>query len=315
MSLYRVRIRLRAPLGTPLTSGTIFGHLCWAWRDREGEASLARWLASLPEAPWAVSDGLPADRLPRPLLTPVPPPRPMRLDEPRRRALEREKELARAPWVGIETWRQLRAGLDEAALRDALAAGGVDAIPDPDPVRVAHNTIDRRTGTTPERAGLYFVVEDWTFAHDDRRDVYVRADAPAERIRALFADVGARGYGRDASIGRGVFAVDGVTDVAWLDDIAGNRMMSLSHGTVSANMAAPRYRLFTHFGKVGIGVAAAGARPWKRPILLARPGATFAPADAGPYGAWLADVHQDRAEVGHNGFHLAVPFVEKEAVS
>ena len=37
MPEHRVRLELTAPIGTPLASGTLFGHLCWAWRERHGE--------------------------------------------------------------------------------------------------------------------------------------------------------------------------------------------------------------------------------------------------------------------------------------
>ena len=54
-----------------------------------------------------------------------------------------------------------------------------------------------------------------------------------------------------------------------------------------------------------------GASAFKRPILLTRPGATFARAGEGRFGEWLVgDVHPTRPEIGHNAFHVAIPFIE-----
>ncbi len=307
MALHRVRIRLRAPLGTPLHSGTLFGHLCWAKRETEGEATLRDWLDALPSSPWMLSDGFPADRLPKPLLKPS---RPERLKTTDVKTLEEGKERKRWEWIALDDWRTLRAALDDAKLRDNVK--------DHEPLdnRTAHNAIDRHTGSTPEEGGLYFVDEDWSFARDDRRDIYVRAPASADEIEALFRIVGEAGYGRDATWGRGVFTVESVEPVAWLDEVDGNRMMSLSHGALSDNMGDPRYRLETHFGKLGVGMLGRTDRPWKRPLLLTRPGCTFTPAGKGPFGRWLAgDVHQTLGEVCHNAFHLAIPFRETEAAS
>jgi hypothetical protein len=67
------------------------------------------------------------------------------------------------------------------------------------------------------------------------------------------------------------------------------------------------------FGKVGREMMASGLRPWKLPLVLAEAGATFAPADAGPFGAWVTGLHQDddpADPIGHNAFHLAIPYTE-----
>lgn len=305
MSLFRVRLHLKAPLGTPLSSGTLFGHLCWARREVSGEVALTTWLAGLPDSPWALSDGFPAGRLPRPLLPPVPRRRERSMTPKLLEELEEIKAKAKWPWINADGWGELRTAVSPAAVEAHTvdAAGGGH--------RIAHNSIDRRTGSTPEEGGLYFLDEDWSFAAAPGRDVYVRAETTAAELTTLFGAVGEAGYGRDATWGRGHFTVAEVTDAGWLDDHAGDRMVSLSHGCLSANMAEPRYKLFTHFGKVAAGVPT--TVPWKYPLLLARPGATFAPADTGPFGAWLTGVHQDRPEVGHNAWHLAIPYTEAAA--
>jgi CRISPR-associated protein Csm4 len=93
-----------------------------------------------------------------------------------------------------------------------------------------------------------------------------------------------------------------------LIDHDGNRRLSLSHGVLTPNMAAPFYKLHTHYGKLG-GLYAGGERsPFKHPLLLTRPGATFSPTDAGPFGALLADAHPHHPEIRQNAWHLCLPF-------
>lgn len=314
-ALLRLRLALSAPLGTPLTSGTLFGHLCWAIRDRDGEGGLLRWLDGQAEAPWILSDGMPAGLLPRPLLPPQAPPR----DQGTRQADE-AKARARLPWIALEGFLAVRGALSEAAIAPHLRADPADihAMDGSDlaQVRRAHNSIDRRRGTTPEEGGLFFVDEDWRHAVAPHRDVYLRTTAPPAEVCKLFAAIGEQGYGRDATWGRGRFTVaEEVTAVPELDGHDGPRRLSLSHGSIGANMAEPRYRLTTHYGKLSDRMAVQGYRVWKRPLLLARPGMTFRALDEGPFGRLLDDVHQDHPGIRHDARHLALPCRDAEARS
>lgn len=303
MPLYRVRLSLSGPLATPLTSGTIFGHLCWAKRDGcATEAAFAGWLHDLAEQPWAVSDGFPADHLPRPLLA-------TSAAAGHRAPDDRAKERARRGFLPVAEFVEIRRRLDAAALDAALDRSKTDPATEIEQV-VAHNTIDRRRGRTPETGGLYFMDELWPKPEANERDLYVETAAAASEIESLFNEVGAAGFGRDATYGRGSFRVGHVGRADDLGGFRGNRRLSLSHGTLSANMTEPRYRLFTHFGKLGWRAVAASKRPWKRPVLLMRPGATFRPANGGPFGAILRDVHQDDPAVIHNALHVSIPYNE-----
>lgn len=311
MTLYRIRLRLKAPLGTPLTSGTLFGHLCWAKREADGEPALVAWLRDLPQRPWALSDAFPADCLPFPMLPPVPLQRPERMDAAALEKLRAAKKRAKQAWINLSDWKEARQRCN-APILQAMEAPSVPAA-QLATVRIAHNTIDRQTGSTPDEGGLYFVDEDWRFADDGRRDVYVRAETTEPELRVLFTAVGEAGYGRDATYGRGHFVVESIDDAGWLDAGPGNRRMSLSLGALTPNMREARYKLFTLFGKLGAGMLGDGVHPWKKPLLLTRAGCTFRPDDDGPYGGWLTGVHQDRPEVGHNAFHLAIPYTEAGA--
>lgn len=322
MPAYRIRLRLRGPLATPLHSGTLFGHLCWAKRLREGDSALTAWLAALPESPLLLSDALPHDHLPRPLLQPGDCPEPAagesRCDFLQR--LQQDKKLRKSTFISVADFLELRPGLGEAGLLARLRkqAAERERIKRAQPprrsrplsliVRQAHNTIDRLTGTTPETGGLYFIDEEWRRDTAAEMDVYAASEIASEDLHALFSTVGEFGSGRDANLGRGRFTATMELADPRLFAHDGNRQLSLSHGVVTTNMAAPFYKLHTHYGKLG-GLYAGGERsPFKHPLLLTRPGATFSPADAGPFGSLLAGVHPHHPEICQNAWHLSLPF-------
>ncbi|WP_135467881.1 hypothetical protein [Crenalkalicoccus roseus] len=315
MELRRFRLVLDrfSAFGTPPTSGTLFGHLAWAKRAREGREALRAWLARLPAEPCALSDLLPADHLPKPLLAPAV------QDDPR----EDAKQARRRRYLPLAAWRRLRVGARAATL-DALLRETRDDPPFLAPARVPHNRIDRATGRTPEAGGggLWVAGELWPKVGREgpRRieaDLYLRGTLPAREAEALIAHVGETGFGRDAATGRGRFTLEGSEAAGWLDERPGGgvsaRMLSLSQGVVTDTMREARWRRFVLFGKLGREMVVEGKRPWKLPLLLAESGATFAPEGDGPFGAWITGVHQDDATIGHNAFHLAIPYTEAAA--
>lgn len=309
---YLVRIWLTSPLATPMHSGTLFGQLCWSWRYLHGEESLARWLRDLREDPLLISDALPRGYLPRPLVRPAA--REQVLPE---RELAAFKRLKKRVWLSRESFLKHRGGLDESRLlvalredeqREAQLAAREELLE----ARMAHNTIDRRTGTTPKSGGLYFTDEWWPPGARLEREIFVESGLEAARVRELFELTGKWGFGKDASTGRGRFDVESVEPAPReLFEFPGNRRLSLSHGTLTPNMGDCRYRLHVHYGKSG-SLYSIGAKPFKYPMTLLTPGATFQPADDGPFGALLENVHPAYPQVVHSGWHLVVPFAEPE---
>jgi CRISPR-associated protein Csm4 len=188
---------------------------------------------------------------------------------------------------------------------------------------MAHNTIDRLTGSTPDEGGLFFVDEDWSWGLPARdsdgvvstgpdRDLYVEAnEGESERLRGLLTEVGERGFGRKAGLGRGRFRVMDITRDIELEEGPAQRRMSLSRGAITPGMTDVRARLVPHFGKIGPELSVgAGTPPFKRPLLLTEPGASFVEVKPGRHGAWLRNVHPARPEIGHNAFHVSVGFAE-----
>jgi CRISPR-associated protein Csm4 len=296
-----------------MVSGTIWGHLAWAIRYLEGPDSFASWLLEQETGPWLLSSCMPTGKLPRPLLKPAP--RGEGLATLAEMSLE--KQARKVPFISEELFIELRDAMSDLALVQALKdelrrpqqahgkmAGGGAAMR-------AHNRIDRWTGSTPETGGLYF--DEVHFgASEAGHQFFIQTESPClERLQALLDFVGDSGYGRNASTGCGHLHFL-LKEEKSLFSGTGNRAISLSHGILSRNMAEPRYRQHVHYGKLGGDYAKGEFSPFKYPILMAKPGATFAPLDGGLFGDLLVGVHHDPAlaHVRHHAFHLALPFTE-----
>jgi CRISPR-associated protein Csm4 len=308
MQLFRARLKLDGPLASPLASGMIFGQLCWMLHELEGEAALEAWL-KVPELLWRVSDAFPAGHLPRPMLRPAP----VAAADSNRKALRGRSLITR------EGFLNLRSALRSEAIDGTVLRSSADKLH-----RIARNSIDRHTGRARDEGGLFFRAEFWP--RDEKpedagngvaagfdRDLYI--EAPPEdlpRIEKLLDHLGQSGFGKASSLGRGRFKLLDVNPDPKLADLPGaNRRLSLSRGTITSNMTEVLWRLEPHFGKTGPQLAAGGgAAPFKRPLLLTKAGATFVPKGGDRFGAWLRDVHPTRPEIGHNAYHVTIPFIE-----
>src|SRR5439155_9245674 len=76
LDTYRLRLIPAAPTASPWQADTLWGHLCWMLVRRRGEPALLEFLDAYTQGdpPLVLSDGFPADLLPRlllPLTTPA----------------------------------------------------------------------------------------------------------------------------------------------------------------------------------------------------------------------------------------------------
>ncbi|MDR1487569.1 MAG: hypothetical protein LBT62_06220, partial [Deltaproteobacteria bacterium] len=68
---WRLRLKLLAPVATPMQSDTLFGHLCWQVVLTKGSDALKEWLQPFTDGdpPFILSDAFPAGLLPKPLFS------------------------------------------------------------------------------------------------------------------------------------------------------------------------------------------------------------------------------------------------------
>lgn len=308
MTHYRITVTPLGPWETDLVSGTLWGQLAWAVRYLEGEAAFTTWMEGQARDPWLLSSAMPEGMLPKPLLAPA------RQTARDLEEADRQKSFRKVGFIGEKVFLDLRermaAGVLAKAVTERQSAGESAARV----FRSAHNRISRSTGRTPDEGGLFF--------HDvavsppkDRLQLFVRTSSPCrEKLETLFDFVGTNGFGANASTGCGHMKFD-VAEEKQLFSGGGNRALSLSHGTLTSGMDTPRYRQHIHHGKLGGHFASGAFSPFKYPIFMVRPGATFTPAGEGLFGELLSGIHHDPelAGIRHHALHLPLLFTEATA--
>ncbi|MEA3274995.1 MAG: CRISPR-associated protein Csm7 [Pseudomonadota bacterium] len=277
MECLHITLRPLSAFGGAIKGDTLFGQLCWAVRNRQGEDALRRLLKGYTQGrPFAVcSDAFPAGYVPRPAL-------PLhyfdQLAQEDRKAVKRRKWLPRSALSeSIRTW--LGQCHSESQVLESLGAGGSEltrthAQP--------HNSINRLSGTTGgSDFAPYTQTQHW-FGVELRLECWILVDAErlvANDLRTLFEDIGRCGYGRDASIGLGKFAVEQAeTDTLPRQDGA-NACFTLAPCApqgLGFDPARSHYEVFTRFGRHG-DTAVQSGRPFKAPVLLAQTGALLVP--------------------------------------
>lgn len=206
--LYRVTLRVRSGLGTPLAADTLWGHIAWGIRWWEGEPALTQWLErhETSDPPLVVSDPLPAGYWPRPAVPP--PPRPDHA--PTLEAAARFKSLAKIAWIADGDWAQIAQSLGPQSLADILVPGGRPSVPASVTEGQVHAGVNRLTGgTTGEEGGTLFSADRTFYRDPPTFHVYAQSPDPAETVLRWFRQGLDGGYGRDAATGAGQIEVVG----------------------------------------------------------------------------------------------------------
>ncbi len=263
------RITPQSAFGTHPKGDTLFGQLCWALRNRLGEAKLTQLLDGYTaDQPFAViSDALPAGHLPRPALpghTFVP-----LADSDRKAAKKRV-------WLPVEYLAEpVAAWLQHCIPASDLPGGTAQAHPHP------HNAIDRRTNTTGDGFAPYSLTRHW-YGKGAELDIHIVLDEtrlPITDLEQALHDIGELGFGRDAGIGLGRFAVNTLETSALPSQDNADAWLTLAPCApqgLSWHAEKCFYTVFTRFGRHGdIGVHL--GNPFKTPVLLANTGAVLSP--------------------------------------
>lgn len=153
--------------------------------------------------------------------------------------------------------------------------------------RRPHNSINRLTGTTGEGMFAPYTQSQIWYQDDSSFDIYLLLDEPRlslSEARTLLDDIGAFGYGRDASIGLGKFEIADCAE--WDTDISENANACLTLAPcapqgLGLDSRNSYYNIVTRFGRHG-DVGVHGPRgPFKAPVLLAETAAVFSPIQKG----------------------------------
>ncbi len=292
MEALQLTIEPRGPFATPLHGDTLFGHLCWAARDRYGEDRLGSALAAA-RPPFIVADALPQGYLPRPIMPP--PVTDESVDYQEMKRLKKRRHLSGTGLAQISGSMTPRAVIDKLLLDDAQTDGAGPVSTSRPGVR-----IDRLSGAAAKGA-LFERLETW-YHPEARLDCYVLYNPDVftrEELLRLWTDIGETGFGKQASIGRGRFRVADVTDrPAALTTPESGYFMSLSPGVPDGGCEVMSGLTRTTFPKHGPVLAVRGLA-FKNPVRLYLPGTLYRVTDPDRpvYGKALSHVSREEGHV------------------
>ena len=304
MKRYRIQLELKSAFGTSLKGDTLFGQLCWAIVHRHGESRLRELLHDYRIQPFAIcSDGLPSGYFPRPRL----PATYFDLPDHEDRKTAREKR-----WIPFEDYakRPLWKWLDQART-------DVDVLGD-DTREQPHNSINRLTGTTGEGMFAPYSQPQTWYGNATRIDIWLLLDdsrLSLSEVKVLFDDIGAFGYGRDASIGLGKFECLECAERDFPVVERANACLTLAPCAPQGLGLDGRhsyYTVFTRFGRHGnVGVHKEHG-PFKAPVLLADTAAVFSPLldEQGYIGQSLGgagELSKSIPQTVHQGYAPCIP--------
>ncbi|MCF8030551.1 MAG: hypothetical protein K9K39_06620 [Desulfohalobiaceae bacterium] len=293
MQTYRYRMSLESPLGTPLRSDTLTGHLLWSAALLDGDSAVAELINEFESGnpPFILSSGFPADMLPMPVLPPMQRVSGKKAEDFRQGKLA--KDFKKLKWISLDAWRECRDTLSPSRLfrywlenEQAFSDSGFDTFTEP------HNTIDRRTDTVLE-GGLYFTESYLSPASSGEMDLYVRTSDP-DRLERYLDQVCRLGYGRDTSIGRGQMDYRRLEeDVSDLFETRGTHSMLVSVFSASDLSGISGY--YRPFVKRGRAWEPRDNVPFKKPILAFEEGSVLSGFPRQSYV--LRNIHSDERVV------------------
>ena len=289
MKTLRITIKPLTAFATPPHGDTLFGQLCWALRNRQGDAWLTERLQGYTQGnPFlVVSDLFPAGYWPRPHLPPEFFVRQEKSNDPDRKA---EKKKI---WLPHESWEKPLAAWVECCCTEKSVWPPPDKPAWPAPNKPPegrvhrsqpHNTINRLTGTTGKEGFAPYGVDQIWWPPKARLEAWLLHNPERLSQKALktaLNDIGLTGFGKDASTGLGKFDLESIIEAPLPHQKQSNAWLTLGFCTPQGcgfDSAKSYYQVFTRFGRHGDTAAITG-QPFKSPILMARAGAVLTPQE------------------------------------
>lgn len=325
MAIHRYLLRARSPFATVLRGNTLWGHVCWAIREAQGESALKEFISAHRDnaPPVALGDPMPAGWIHRPILAPMGTQKLCALLEQQGKGdsfaiSHRLKGLKRRAFLPQDTLRTLAEdGLsDEKVMRALFGREDDRQTAAREPFFQPHVSLDRASGhalkgqlfaeevhfhQTPKGEGRAYEI----WAH-------LQGFGP-ERLAGLLQIVGITGYGQNASTGRGQFDAEYLGPLEWpvADANAGMALGAFSPHPDDPTEGAWNTR--THYGRVGNVYSAhqahtdqGRATPFKKPQLLLTPGSVLHGPRRPVFGRLIEKVHR-LPQVADAGFAPVLP--------
>ena len=306
MKIYKIKLKLKSSYITPWQSDTIFGSLCWAMVEKHGKNLLREFLDEYKNGkyPLVVSDGFPGDLLPKPMAGNV---------------FDNDKNLIKNEALKISQKAKLAKKTNHISLEEfnlIINNQQVEITPKEKifyETGVMHNQISRLTGTTME-GDLFEQKEIFTNSH---LSIYFSVEPEwQETVLKLFLILAVKGFGKRTSIGKGHFSIEEISEFTGFslpEKNKANAFVTLSNYIPNhTDPTIGQYKVFVKYGKLGQSYAHA-QNPFKRPLLMIKPGAVFwCDNPRFTYGRLVENVSLQFSHVIQCGCTLAIPaYIEK----
>lgn len=313
MELWEFELSLESPFLTPWQADSLFGHLAWTYREAYGEDKLLSWLNLFKNGnpPFVLSDGWHKGAFPRPLMPP-----PFKSLTNKREKINQAKlgkRLKKERYLSEANFKLLLHGKELDPTEPLCTAVGSF-----DTRIMTHNIIDRLTGTSLQKNGLY-EIQDTFLTQKEKRNgqenllsIFVRGQnkEKIEEFHHLLHIVSLTGYGKKRSIGYGQFTIKKKQRREDLDIHAdeSDAVVWLSHGVPApCDPIDGWYKLETKYGKLGSSYGLEGS-PFKHPLSRILPGAVFKTKNPRPfYGQMIENISPAYSSVLQYGYVLTLP--------
>ena len=304
MLCYRLRLLQKNGGTTPWHSDTLWGQLCWIYRDLRGDSDLSDLLqeSKTGNVPFVVSDGFPTGFLPMPAggsyvsKTSVTATKAQGIEQIN--AGKRFKKMCYLPESHFNMIVQGEKISLEYASQPADEIIGFQT----------HNSVARDSNTVLD--GSLYQLQWLQPGGNGKLDVYVLVREDFEETLWECFDYMARyGFGGKVSIGLGAFDVLEKTSFCFPTIACPNCFITLSRCTPSHDMPINgQYKLSLKYGKLWHNRSRQG-EPFKKPIVQLEPGAIFwgAIPEDGYCGCLVEGVAFDYPDTVQCGLSIAIP--------
>ncbi len=285
MKTLKLTLQPQTAFATPLKGDTLFGQLCWIICHQWGEAKLEALLQNYHKQPFLiVSDAFPSGYLPRPQL-------PALLGGQNNQDASTRKQQKKQIWLtwedfaaDVQQWPQ-RAKTDKQLINSLTGMQQHSTLLKHE--QQPHNSIHRLSGTTGgAQFAPYQLPQNW-YHPEISLDIYLLLDEQQmqrEQLEQALYFCGHSGYGKEANIGLGKFAIKTIQEAQLPHQKNANAWLTLAPCCPQGLNWQEKfcfYQPFTRFGRHGDRLAVSG-KPFKNPILMAQTAAVLMPANFSP---------------------------------
>lgn len=304
MRSYRIDIAVPSGFITPWQSDTLLGHLCWvaerqgSFRNFKGATGLIN-LFRATDIPFVISDGFPAGLLPAPITLKG------RFLSKSSENLDRDsyalmKKAKKREYLSLEQFQAFQQG--KVPNLEIESKGFVKET-------TLHNKISRFTNTTGDAGSLF--ERDEIFAPDGKVEIYAKVrEGFEEDLQHLFQLLVYSGFGAKKSSGKGSCCLENFELFGGFENISNPvGFVTLSHYVpAQTDPTDGSYKTMVKYGKLGEEKTFSG-NPFKKPLIMLKPGAVFKTADVKPYYGRIVENIDYFADSGvvQFGFGFAVP--------